>query len=127
MFLLNLLSIAWAHPAAIADNVVIVIADGLREEEVYGGGDESLVIPEQQEGAQVYCQGTPEQRRKKLMPFLWSAFANIRIPTSRIWDVAGLHEHLEVPSRLASYESPLLENYSIFIVLRLKLEGDIAT
>ncbi|MBS1654626.1 MAG: alkaline phosphatase family protein [Bacteroidetes bacterium] len=59
------------------ENVIIVTLDGFRWEEVYGGADDSLI------NNPAYCSdtadlknkfwaSTPEERRKKLLPFLWN-------------------------------------------------------
>ena len=68
--------------------VVLVMTDGLRWQEVFRGADESLLTPERYFDKrdmttlkQKYLGATPEERRQKLMPFLWSTF----IPEGQIY------------------------------------------
>ena len=68
--------------------VVLVMTDGMRWQEVFRGADESLLTPERYfEKRDVsalrekYLAATPEERRQKLMPFLWSTF----IPQGQIY------------------------------------------
>ena len=69
-------------------HVILVMTDGLRWQEVFRGADESLLVPARYyDGRSVtglkqeYLAATPEQRREKLMPFLWSTF----IPQGQIY------------------------------------------
>lgn len=70
---------AAAQDAAVprADHVVLVTIDGLRWQEVFGGADEQLVNKEVGGVRDLlafrrrWWRGTPEQRRRALMPFLW--------------------------------------------------------
>jgi len=68
------------------ENVVVVMLDGLRWQEVFHGADlELLKAPElaalgapKERSAQaekLYARSTPEERRQALMPFLWSVMA----------------------------------------------------
>jgi hypothetical protein len=57
-------------------NVIFVMADGLRWQEVFSGADESLLNADKNgkgpDPAKVaYWRDTPEARREALMPFLW--------------------------------------------------------
>lgn len=68
--------------------VVLVMTDGLRWQEVFRGADESLLTKERfYSGRDVsalrekYLGGTAEERRAKLMPFLWGTF----IPQGQIY------------------------------------------
>ena len=61
--------------------VVLVMTDGLRWQEVFRGADESLLTKERYfNGRDVtalrekYLGGSAEERRTKLMPFLWGTF-----------------------------------------------------
>jgi hypothetical protein len=61
--------------------VVLVMTDGMRWQEIFRGADESLLTKERYydgrnvEGLkQKYLAATAEERRQKLMPFLWSTF-----------------------------------------------------
>lgn len=67
--------------SAAKAHVVLVMTDGLRWQEVFRGADESLITPARYfDGRSVaelkekYLATTPEARREKLMPFLWSTF-----------------------------------------------------
>src|SRR6186713_1070032 len=66
--------------AADAANVVLVTLDGVRIQEMFGGLDESVARAQVKEGRvedmplwQRYWAPTREERRRKLMPFLWGA------------------------------------------------------
>src|ERR1700751_3745092 len=61
--------------------VVLVMTDGMRWQEVFRGADASLLVPERyfdkrdvSELKGKYLAATPEERRKRLMPFLWGTF-----------------------------------------------------
>ena len=63
---------------ASRENVVLVMTDGLRWQEVFRGADASLLTDKRYfNGRSVkdlqtkYLAATPEQRRERLMPFLW--------------------------------------------------------
>lgn len=62
-------------------NVVIVMTDGLRWQEVFRGADASLFLDtndasaEDKELRQQFTPGTPEQNRAALMPFFWNTIA----------------------------------------------------
>jgi len=64
-------------------NVVLVTLDGVRWQEVFGGMDESLLRASTPKETDIttlpvykqYSAATARQRREKLMPFLWRAFA----------------------------------------------------
>ncbi|MEM7478583.1 MAG: hypothetical protein AAF483_26670 [Planctomycetota bacterium] len=73
--LLGLSSIS-SNLLAQVDNVILITLDGLRPEEVFGGADERLMIPDlgvkkPKDYKSRYGADSPEERRKKLMPFLW--------------------------------------------------------
>src|SRR5262249_50431881 len=62
-------------------NLILVTADGLRRQEVFGGID-ALLMREKDAGMDKTDAlrrrleaATPEQRRERLMPFLWRRFA----------------------------------------------------
>ncbi len=68
------------------ENVIVVMMDGMRWEEVFHGADadliktlgpEALGAPKERAAyaQQQYWRETPAERRQVLMPFLWSAFA----------------------------------------------------
>lgn len=63
-----------------AENIIIITTDGLRWQEVFGGMDEVLARDpkfNQNDSTHIfntYWDKNPIERRKKLMPFLWSIF-----------------------------------------------------
>jgi hypothetical protein len=77
---------AQVAPSHKTENVVVVMLDGLRWQEVFGGADAELIkslgpaaLGAPQERAayaqHLYWRATPEERRQALMPFLWSVMA----------------------------------------------------
>lgn len=59
------------------ENLVIVTLDGMRWQEVFGGADERLIndsvyVRDTASLRQQFWATTPEERRRKLFPFLWS-------------------------------------------------------
>jgi hypothetical protein len=80
--LLGIATIAGAQVRGGDDaRVVLVMTDGMRWQEVFRGADESLLVPERyfdkrdvSELKKKYLAATPEERRQKLMPFLWGTF-----------------------------------------------------
>jgi hypothetical protein len=62
-------------------NILLVTTDGLRWQEVFGGADAALLTKENGGVANVpllqdeFGGETPENRRKKLMPFVWNVIA----------------------------------------------------
>lgn len=64
-------------------NVVLVMTDGMRWQEVFRGADENLLTPENYYNKrdvaplqQLFLGATPEERRRKLMPFFWEHFGS---------------------------------------------------
>jgi hypothetical protein len=77
---------AQAPHAHKTKNVILVMMDGLRWQEVFGGADSELIKTPGPKwlGAQdartadaekLYWRSTPQERREALMPFLWSTIA----------------------------------------------------
>lgn len=68
-------------PKHRTENVIFVMTDGLRWQEVFGGADAPLLTKENGGVADVdalkktYWRDTPELRRVALMPFFWSVMA----------------------------------------------------
>ncbi len=68
-------------PDRKTQNVILVMTDGLRWQEVFGGADEALMNKESGGVKDVdalrkaYWRDTPEQRREALLPFFWSVIA----------------------------------------------------
>jgi hypothetical protein len=63
-------------------NVVLIITDGLRWQEVFSGADRDLLLSDHggiwakpEYLKKTYWRETPEERRKVLFPFLWSTIA----------------------------------------------------
>jgi Metalloenzyme superfamily len=66
--------------AQSAENIIIITTDGLRWQEVFGGMDSAIANNKkfnQDDSAAIfkkYWAADPVERRKKLLPFLWSTF-----------------------------------------------------
>ena len=63
-------------------NVVLIISDGLRWEEIFTGADKELLTTDhggswakREQLERQYWRETPEERRKALFPFLWTTIA----------------------------------------------------
>lgn len=62
-------------------NLILVTTDGLRWEEVFGGGDPSLMTKKEGGVSQIpelrrdFFRETPKERREAMMPFLWGEIA----------------------------------------------------
>ena len=64
-------------------HVILVMTDGLRWQEVFRGADENLLTPKQyfngrsvKELKEKYLAATAEERRERLMPFLWKTMVS---------------------------------------------------
>ncbi len=83
VLIVGLATAALARAAAPAPNVLLVTLDGLRWQEVFRGADEAFIttehggVPEKEIAAlrASVLAPTAEERRRKLMPFLWSEVA----------------------------------------------------
>lgn len=79
--LLALASLASAGPARKTRHVLFITTDGLRWQEVFRGPEERLMkkatggVPSEAALRDEFWAPTPEERRAKLMPFLWSEIA----------------------------------------------------
>jgi len=65
---------------AKTENVIIITLDGYRWQEVFGGADEELINSKEFSNdtaalKKKFLAATPEERRKKLMPFFWNTIA----------------------------------------------------
>src|SRR4051794_17159936 len=80
--LLALISVASAGPAALQTrHVLFITTDGLRWQEVFRGPEERLMkkatggVPSEAALRDEFWAPTMEERRAKLMPFLWTEVA----------------------------------------------------
>lgn len=80
LFLLTFVPAARSAERA-TENVILVMIDGLRWQEVYRGAEERLVskeaggVKEVEAIREKYARDTPETARKVLMPFVWNTIA----------------------------------------------------
>ena len=80
-FVFALISITGSVRAQQAENIIIVTTDGLRWQEVFSGMDSAIANNKQfNEGDSAYLynkywSADATERRKKLLPFLWSTMA----------------------------------------------------
>src|SRR4051794_19804572 len=64
-------------PKLKTENVIFIMLDGLRWQEVFSGADEALMnkerggVPDVTALRETYWRDTPADRREVLMPFLW--------------------------------------------------------
>lgn len=99
-----------------AENVIIVTTDGFRWQEIFNGADSSLLfnsryVMDTGIMRSLFWAGTAEERRKKLMPFLWNYVSG----HGQLWGNRNLGNEVTVdnPYRLsfAGY-SELLTGYT---------------
>ena len=84
MMLTAVVAVGETHNPTTNDRrVVLVMTDGLRWEEMFRGADETLLTPKRYyNGRNVdalkakYLAGTAEERREKLMPFVWKTMVS---------------------------------------------------
>ena len=63
------------------ENVLLIMTDGLRQQEVFSGADQSLFPSPPKASAQIaaarkqFCRDNPEESRAAVMPFLWNVVA----------------------------------------------------
>ncbi len=80
-FLVATFALAASAAEPATENVVLLMTDGLRWQEVFGGAEDALMTKENGGVKDVeslkkeYWRDTPEARREALMPFLWSVVA----------------------------------------------------
>lgn len=63
-----------------AENIFIITTDGFRWQEVFNGADSALIgdpdyVQDTSLMRQIYWDSSPEERRKRLMPFFWNVIA----------------------------------------------------
>src|SRR5215475_13761854 len=70
-----------APKKTVTENVILLMTDGLRWQEVFTGADETLMTKENGDVKDIdglkktYWRDTPEARREALIPFLWTTVA----------------------------------------------------
>jgi hypothetical protein len=79
-FLLTAILALGANPGHVTKNIVFVMTDGFRWQEVFGGADPMLMSKESgvenpEALKKAYWRETPEARREALMPFFWTVIA----------------------------------------------------
>ncbi len=91
------------HAAPPARNVVLVMTDGLRWQEMFRGADASLLTPDRYYNGrnvdalkQKFLAPTPEERRARLMPFVWSML----VPRGVMWGDRDLGSDASVTNGL---------------------------
>lgn len=65
------------NPRLITGNVFIITTDGFRWQEIFNGADSFLInnekyTPDAGTIKSLYWESSPQERRKKLLPFFWS-------------------------------------------------------
>ena len=70
-----------ASTSSASENLFIIITDGFRWQEIFNGADSLLInnetfTPDTATLKAMYWASNSEERRKKLMPFLWNVVAN---------------------------------------------------
>ena len=76
-------ALAWTAAAQTVrktENVILVMTDGLRWQEVFRGADPALMVERRgptriPETKPLYLRDTPEARREALLPFIWQVIA----------------------------------------------------
>jgi hypothetical protein len=93
----------WSQEASGAPHVILLMTDGLRWQEVFRGADESLLTPKRyydgrsvKELQEKYLAATPEERRERLMPFLWKTM----IPQGQMYGDRDAHSDVSVTNGL---------------------------
>jgi Type I phosphodiesterase / nucleotide pyrophosphatase len=89
----------WSQEAGAKPHVILVMTDGLRWQEVFRGADASLLVPKRyyagrsvKELQEKYLAATAEERRERLMPFLWKTV----IPQGQMYGDRDQHSDASV-------------------------------
>jgi Sulfatase len=89
----------WSQDSGAEPHVILVMTDGLRWQEVFRGADESLLVPKRyyngrsvKELREKYLAATAEERRERLMPFLWKTL----IPQGQMYGDRDEHSDASV-------------------------------
>jgi hypothetical protein len=92
-------TMGWSQHADDKSRVILVMTDGLRWQEVFRGADESLMVPKKyvEEKSlsslrEKYLAATPEERRERLMPFLWKTV----VPQGQMYGDRDAHSEASV-------------------------------
>lgn len=69
-----------SSPLPVSENLFIITTDGFRWQELFGGADSILInsekyTPDTSTMKLLYWADSPEERRKKLMPFFWNVIS----------------------------------------------------
>src|SRR5262249_13427398 len=80
LFLLGNIAAPAQSTAHQTRNIIFVMTDGLRWQEVFKGADDALMnkanrVTDPEELKKVFWRDTPDARRQELMPFLWTVIA----------------------------------------------------
>ena len=77
-----------AEPAHRTENVVVIVTDGLRWQEVFTGAEAALVsekpggVEDVAATKRAFWRATPVERRAALLPFFWTVIAKEQVPTT---------------------------------------------
>lgn len=89
----------WSQEASSNQHVILVMTDGLRWQEVFRGADEKLLTPKRYYGGrsvkelqEKYLAATAEERRERLMPFLWKTL----VPQGQMYGDRDAHSDVSV-------------------------------
>ena len=89
----------WSQDAGAESHVILVMTDGLRWQEVFRGANERLLAPKRyyngrsvKELREKYLAATAEERRERLMPFLWKTV----IPQGQMYGDRDAHSDASV-------------------------------
>lgn len=85
------------EPPPVSQNLIIITLDGMRWQEIFHGADEALIGNEKFTSDTSltrlrYWSDDPEERRKKLLPFLW----NVVAVKGQIWGNRDYHNNVNV-------------------------------
>jgi hypothetical protein len=81
LFLVLVAGEAIAQSKTSTENIILITLDGMRWQEVFGGAEKRLMmnkkfVRDSVAAKRLFWAETSEERRKKLMPFIWSTIAS---------------------------------------------------
>jgi Type I phosphodiesterase / nucleotide pyrophosphatase len=92
-------TLGWPQNVDDKSHVILVMTDGLRWQEVFRGADERLLVPKRyydgrsvKELREKYLAATAEERRERLMPFLWKTV----VPQGQMYGDRDVHSDASV-------------------------------